>query len=443
MKKHQRRGRSRKKGGAPRLPSAPVTVTVESLGAQGDGLGRAGGQTYYLPLTVPGETVTAKVIAKRGDGWRCQVTHTESPSADRVTPPCPHYGTCGGCTLQHIAEPVYRDWKRNLVITALKRQGLTPEVLPLQSVPPGSRRRATFEALMTANGPIVGFNQRLGKQVIDIDTCPLMVSDLNALLPALKEAIAAFSAPGERGDIAINMSDTGPDITFIWPGGLDRQRLEALSQFADAKDVARVSWRDPKGQEPELVVQRHPAVLSFGKASVELPAAAFLQPSRAGETLLVKAVLAGLEDTPKNIADLYAGCGSFTFPLATTTGGHVTAFEAAEQQVRALETGAGRANLGGRITGIVRDLARQPLTVKEVAQFETVVFDPPRAGAKEQVEKLALSDVPQVIGVSCNPATFARDARILIDGGYQLESVTPVDQFPFTGHMEVVGVFRK
>jgi len=442
VKHNFRRGRPRRKGGKPRLPAEPVKLTVEELGAQGDGLAKKDRQTYYLPMTVPGETVTAKVVAKRGDGWRCEVTHTEAPSPDRVDPPCRYYGTCGGCTLQHVDDKLYRDWKRRLVVTALKRQGLEPDIEPLQSVPLGARRRATFEALMTADGPIVGFNQRLGHHVVDIEACPLMVAGLNALVPALKDAIADFAGPGERGDIAINMSDTGPDITFIWPGGLDRSRLEALSRFADGHDVARVSWRDPNGKDPELVVQRRAAVLSFGAAAVELPAAAFLQPSKAGESLLVKAVLAGIEGSPKNIAELYAGCGSFTFPL-TATGAHITAFEGAEAQVRALETGAGRASLGGRITGIVRDLSRQPLTVKEVSQFDVLVFDPPRAGAKEQVEKLALSDVPQVIGVSCNPATFARDARILTDGGYKLLKVTPVDQFPFTGHMEVVGVFRK
>jgi len=442
VRRDKRRGRSRKKGGTPRLPSEPVTLTVGSLGAQGDGLSKKDGQMYYLPMTVPGEKVTAKVVAKRGDGWRCSVTKIETASDNRVEAPCPYYGTCGGCTLQHIKDTTYNSWKRDLVATALKRQGLSPKIADLQTVSLGSRRRATFEALMTADGAIVGFNQRLGKQVIDIDTCLLMVPGLSALLPALKDAIASFAKPGERGDIAINMSETGPDLTFIWPGGLERKRLEALSDFADSQDIARVSWRDPDDHVPELVVQRRAAVLSFGKAAVELPAAAFLQPSKEGELMLAEAVLAGLDGTPKKIADLYAGCGSFTVPLAET-GAHVTAVEGAALQISALETGAGRADLGGRITGIERDLTRQPLGVKELNKFDVVVFDPPRAGAKEQAENLAKSDVPTIIGVSCNPATFARDARLLVDGGYELQGVTPIDQFPYTGHMEVVGVFKR
>jgi 23S rRNA (uracil1939-C5)-methyltransferase len=415
-------------------------VMIEEIGGRGDGIARLDGRPLYVPFTLPGDRVSVGIEGTRGDGLAGHVLSVLIGGPGRVTAPCPHFGRCGGCALQHLEDGRYADWKSAQVALALARRGLRDVPLqPLIRIPAGTRRRATLVAERAGGAIRLGFHERMSHRVVDATACLILTPGLAALLPPLRRALRALLGERERAQLTLTEADTGIDLLVgtARPPGLAAH--EALAALAESADLARLAWRGPAGP-PEPVALRRPVEMRFGGVAVELPAGAFLQPSAGGEAALVEAVTAALAGC-QSVADLYAGCGTFSFPLAQTARVH--AVEGEGEAIGVLAAAARRAGLDQRVSAEARDLAQDPLTAEELARFDGVVFDPPRAGARSQAERLAASQVGHVVAVSCDPATFARDARILVDGGYRLESVSPVDQFIWSPHLELVAVFRR
>jgi 23S rRNA (uracil1939-C5)-methyltransferase len=434
---------------AARIPaSETIVLTIEAVGGRGDGLARWQGEPVYVPATAPGDRVRVRLEPPRGEGRRGRVLERLATGPETVAPPCQHFGRCGGCTLQHLAEPAYRRWKLDQVRLALSRAGLpAPEPLTLAATPPGGRRRAAFAVTVAGGRVLAGFAERLSHRLVDLETCPVLAPELMALLPVLRRHLPPVL--GERGnlDAVACQLEGGLDLLLVGPPVLTLAAREALAALAEEADLARLSWQPKPGARPEPLAARRPAAIRFGPALVEPPPGTFLQPAREGEAALVQAVLEGVAlaqgGATAPVADLFAGCGTFSFPLAAG-GRPVHAVDGDEAALAALSRAA-RPHLTGtplKLTSQRRDLFTDPLTPAELAGFAAVVLDPPRAGAAAQAAALAASGVPVVVAVSCNPATFARDARTLAAGGYVLERLSVVDQFLWSAHVELVAVFR-
>lgn len=426
----------------------PVAVEIDGLAAKGDGVGTGeDGRRYFVPFTLPGERVSVRPGKAKGDGVAGTSERWLLRASERAEPFCPHFGSCGGCSVQHLPPPDYGAWKRGLVADALARRGLRDvDVAAPLTVPRDARRRATFGFVRTAGGLLCGFQRRESHDIVDIDACPLLVPGLNGLLARLRTFVERELAAVRRGRVALTAAGTpdNPAFDIVIEGEWvpDLAAREAIAGFAEANDIARICWQE-EGLSPEPVVQRREVEATFDGLAVALPPGSFLQPSLEGETQLRRLVTEAAEGAG-HIADLYCGLGTFSLPLARAS--HVDAVDGDAAAVAALSAAAGRHGLGGRLQAEARDLSRQPLLAAEIDRsgVDTVIFDPPRAGAALQAEEIAASaSVARVIGVSCQPATFARDARLIVDGGFALETVTPVDQFPFSHHVELVGTFRR
>lgn len=428
-----------KKPVRPGVPARIIEIEIDTLGARGDGIARLGEDLVFVPFTVPGDKVTARIEGKRGDGLAAQLVDVIEEGPGRAEPPCPLFGRCGGCSVQHLSDDLYDGWKRALVTHALSRAGLgDAPVGPLVRVPPGSRRRAAFAFTRRKGGAILGFNARATHSVIDVERCLMLEAPIEAVLAPLRTLLTETVPGGEDGDVTITLTETGLDVLIEAEARLDLFDRERLGAFAEAHDLARLSWKRP-GQFIEPVARRRAPLVRFGGVAVEPHPGGFLQPTKGGELAIVDAVLAGIGPATQ-VIDLYSGCGSFTFPLATG-GRNVHAVEGEEAPIRALEAAAHAVGLN--TTSEVRDLARRPLMAHEMKKAQAIVFDPPRAGAAAQAEQLAAAGPAIVVAVSCNPATLARDLGILVRGGYRIESITPIDQFPFAAHVEAVAVLKR
>lgn len=399
--------------------SAPLDKVVR-LAARGDGV-TAGGR--FVPGAVPGDLVDA-------DGGIL-------PGPAHVRPPCRHFGQCGGCQLQHADEATLMAFARDRALEPLARVGIVPErVMPVHLSPPSTRRRAAMRATRAGGRVRIGFNAAGQHCIVDIEDCPVLHPELMALIQPLRAVLAPHL--GERSAIAISLArtDNGADLLLH---NLHADRLpviEGLTDFARSSRLARLSVEGPMGVE--TVVSLGDPVVRFGHVPVTLPPAAFLQATADGEAAIVQAVQS-IFGQARRAADLFAGCGTFTFPL--TDGVRVHAVEGSAAALRALELAARRA--GRPVTTEHRDLFRRPLDPGELTGFDAVVIDPPRAGALSQMAALARSTVPVIAAVSCNPATFARDAAELVRGGYRLDRLWPVAQFRWSTHVELVAEFRR
>lgn len=436
-----RRRKKKSVRGRPSPKRPAETVVISRIAQQGDGeAALADGTRVFVPMTLPGDEVHIQPGARRGDGVAATVLEWIQQQP-RNNPICDVFGKCGGCQLQHLPAASYDAWKADAVRTALSRHGLSIDLAPLRKVPFDSRRRATLAFVMTAAGPVLGFNEAYSDRIVGMDGCPLLVPALAVLWGPLKAFCAETLPAPVRADIRMTATETSAvEIVVEADVDLDLLRREAIATFTETHDIARFCWKKP-GEPPEPVVQRRPVALAIGKAKIELPVGGFLQPSTAGESVLQELVMAGV-GTAERIADLYCGVGTFTFVLADA-GKHVFAVDDNAQQIAALDQAAGRAGLGGHVETAVRDLRASPLETKALKSLDAVIFDPPRAGAKAQAETIADSDVSRVVAVSCNPSTMARDLRILVDGGYNVENLTPLDQFPMSYHVETVAVLSR
>jgi 23S rRNA (uracil1939-C5)-methyltransferase len=407
-------------------------LVIDHVGHRGDGVAFADGQNVYVPYTLGGETVeVAPVPGHHPD--RRHLLQVERASPERVTPFCPHFGTCGGCAIQHWETERYRAWKRDIVIETLAQAKLACEVYPLIDAHGLGRRRITLHARMGTHDVLkVGFAAANSHDIIPVDRCPILDPGLSGALDAGWAVAEPLISIGKPLDIQITTTDSGLDIDVRGSGPLPAPMIATLSRIAEQHRLARLT------RHGELVLMRTPPTITIGTAQVTLPPGSFLQATVAGEETLA-ALVAGHCQRAKHIADLFCGVGPFALRLAAKA--RIAAFDNDEGAVTALQKAATSTSGLKPIKAQARDLFRRPLMPQELRDYEAIVFDPPRQGAQAQVLQLAASKIPVVVAVSCNVATFARDARILIDGGYRLEGVTPVDQFRHTPHVELVARF--
>jgi 23S rRNA (uracil1939-C5)-methyltransferase len=397
---------------------------IQKLGQHGDGIAPG---PVYAALTLPGEKVNGTLV-----GQQLTDVRIVTPSSDRVTPPCPHFKSCGGCRVQHASDAFVAEWKVGLVRDALQARGITAEIAGIETSPPRSRRRAGLSARRTKKGALAGFHGRASGTIVEIPDCQLLDPDLMHALP-VAEALARCggSRKGEL-DVLATLSDSGLDIAVSGGKPLDRELETALAQLAEGHDLARLAW------EGEVVAMRRPPFQNFGVARVVPPPGAFLQATHHGEAALRERVLAACAGADR-VVDLFAGSGTFALPLAE--GAEVLAVEGDAAMVAALDRGWRQATGLKKVTAQVRDLFRNPLLPDEFKGVDAAVIDPPRAGAEAQIATLARSGIPVIAHVSCNPATFARDAASLIAAGYVMGPVTVVDQFRWSAHVELVAQF--
>ena len=415
-----------------------VELSIEHLGAAGDGVAQWRGAPVYLPFTVPGDRVRARLGARRGGGSEARTVELVVTGPGRASPPCRHFGRCGGCAFQHLDPELYRAVKLDRLLKALERAGINSGVVaPLRMIPP--LRRRTRLGLARPRDPHkparVGFRERFRHDLVDLRECLVLEAPLFALVGELRRLVPDLLPPGGAAEATLSRTDSGVDLLLEASESPALAALEALARLGSERDLARIVWRSR--EEERLVVERRPVRVLLSGVAVPFPPGAFLQASETAEGILVEEVLAGVG--PRRPAlDLFAGLGTFAFALAG--GGPVHAVEGEERTMAALARAA--ASTHG-VTVERRDLAHDPLPPEALARYAAAVFDPPRAGAARQAAALAASPLDTVVAVSCNPATFARDAKLLAAGGFHLERVVPVDQFVWSPHLELAALFQR
>jgi 23S rRNA (uracil1939-C5)-methyltransferase len=413
---------------------AELTVTIGQLGALGDGVAETATGRLHVPFTAPGDTVR---VAPKGRDAAALIEVLERGS-DRADPPCRHFGSCGGCGLQHLRLEFIAEWKRARVASALSRAGLEDvPVEPAVTIPPGTRRRATLAAMRIGKSVLLGFAERASHRLVDLEECPVLRPELARLIAPIRTRLPELLTAGETADIALTWTEAGADLVLIRKRALTLADRETLAAFAEAADLASISWRAKVTAPAEPVAARRTPQIRVGRALVAFAPGTFLQPSAEGEAALTAFVSQSLAGIGGPIADLFCGLGTFAIPASSI--GPVSAYDADGPAIATLQ----KAAKGLQVAVHRRDLFREPLTVRELESFAAAIIDPPRAGAEAQARMLADSAVPLIAYVSCNPVSFARDAAMLTAGGYRLEAVTPLDQFAWSPHVELTGAFRR
>lgn len=406
-----------------------IEVEIKRVGAQGDGIADTGEGQIFVPFAMPDERVR---IVRIGD--RSRLDAVVRASAERVSPVCQHFGVCGGCAVQHMSSSFYGAWKRNLVASAFHARGIDAEVAPL-FIPQGLRRRAVFTAVRSDAGVKLGFHKEQSHDLIDLAECPVLEPRIVAALPGLRSLLKPLLVRSGEARVTVTMSRAGLDIAI---GGLEKGLTlplrSGLAKAAADLQLARVSI------DGDPMYAALSPFLTFGEIDVPLPPGAFIQAVEGAESEMARIVVDAIGKS-KKVADLFAGVGAFSLPTAARA--KVLSVDSDKAAIAALAEGVRKGSGIKPVATVVRDLFREPLSALELNEHDAVVFDPPRAGAEAQCKMIAKSKVKTVVAVSCNPATLARDARTLIDGGYKLGSVTPIDQFHYTPHVECVTVFRR
>ncbi|PCI34480.1 MAG: RNA methyltransferase [Alphaproteobacteria bacterium] len=413
-----------------------IRVKIDHIGARGDGVADG---PVYVPFSVDGDDLEVKVQGQKG-----RITHIHTPSPDRVAPICKHFGRCGGCSLQHVSKDYYRTWKQEQIRVALSHRGfddvtlLEPEISPV-----GSRRRARLSVMGRAKGiAVTGFAERASHNIIDITECPVLAPEIVAFIGPVRKFLGGQIKLREKMAVQINLAENGLDIILEGAGEPDLNLRMDIAAFAEEQDVARICWQDTKLKNPyhEILSERRKPFVTFDGRQVFLPPGSFLQATLGGEAALTRFMKQAVGDAEK-IVDIFAGCGTFTVALI---GDHaVHAVDGDDDMVAALKTSAHQMGRIRNLTTEARDLFLRPLLPHELKKYDAVIIDPPRAGARGQIEEIAHSDIENVVMISCNPATFARDARTLVDAGFVMGDILPVDQFLYSPHLEVVAGFRR
>ncbi|MBP9046793.1 MAG: class I SAM-dependent RNA methyltransferase [Tabrizicola sp.] len=405
-----------------------MIVTIDRLGHLGHGIAaNPGSGPIYVPGTLPGE-----VVEGTPDGDRLLDPKIITPSVSRVKPPCRHARACGGCQLQHASDAFVAGWKQEVVQNALAGQGLTADFLPLVTSPPNSRRRATLSARRTKSGVLIGFHARASDTIAEIPDCQLLHPGILAAFPGLQALVLAGGSRTMELSLQVTLTRGGPDVVVTGGKPLDAALRMDLARLVETHGFSRLTW------DNETIALRDRPALTMGQASVVPPAGAFLQATAEGEAALLTAVRHAL-GPQKRVVDLFSGVGTFTLPLAEAMEVHAVEGDAA--MTKALDLAARTTPNLHRISTETRDLFRRPLEPDELLTFTGAVIDPPRAGAEAQTATLATSKIPVIAAVSCNPVTFARDARALAAAGYRLDWVQVVDQFRWSTHVELVARF--
>lgn len=406
-------------------------IVIDRLGHLGDGIADTDNGPVYVRYTLPGETVSAGAWPGHPD--RRHLLEVIAASPERIAPICPHFAVCGGCAMQHWATDNYRAWKRELVVAAFAQAGIEAEVGALVDAHGAGRRRATFHARASGHDVLsVGFAAAAAHHIVPIDRCPILSPALAGALPAAWAIAQALSPLKKPLDIQVTATDSGLDIDVRGSGPVPTRLAGTLSQLAEQHRLARIT------RHGEFVTQRAAPTVRMGRATVELPPGAFLQATAEGEAALAHEVIGHLAGV-KTAVDLFCGVGPFALRMAEFA--RVSAADSDEPAITALIKASGASGLKP-VSAKRRDLFRQPFAAQELAA-DAIVFDPPRHGAEAQAREIAKSKARIVVAVSCNPTTLARDSRILIDGGYKLRTITPFDQFRYSGHVEVVAKFTR
>jgi 23S rRNA (uracil1939-C5)-methyltransferase len=409
-------------------------LTISGLGHRGDGVAETPTGPVFVSYTLPGEVVTVEAIPGHPD--RRHLVHVDRPSHERATPICKHFGICGGCALQHWSLAEYHQWKHGLVVEALGHAGLiAPVDETIVDAHGEGRRRATLHARRGARDILeVGFTAPRAHHIVAIDACPILAPGLDGAVTTAW-AIAEILKPARKPlDIQVTATNSGMDVDVRGSGPLNAASTTALAKLVETHKLTRLT------RHGELVAQRAQPLLTVGRAQVPLPPGSFLQATALGEETLSKLVGEHVGKA-KRVADLFAGVGTFALRLAEKA--RVTASDSEAGAMKSLERAAQTTSGLKPIEAVTRDLFRRPYVAQELKGFDAVVFDPPRQGAEAQARELAKSTIKTIVGVSCDVTTFARDAKILVDGGYKLTRVTAVDQFRWSHHVEVVGKFEK
>lgn len=409
--------RSGRAAARPAAQTGEAVVTITAMGHRGEGVAEFEDTRLFVPYTLPGERVRIARTSNRG-----RPLAILDPSPDRIEPVCPHFGACGGCQLQHWQREEYRAFKQGLVAEALAQKGLTPKIAPLAMAHGEGRRRASLHA--TEKG--AGYTQLRGHDIVALDRCPILVPAL-ADAPAISTAIARALGPC---DVALTATDTGLDVAIRGK----KLRAADLAPLARTHDLARIAVNG------EVRVQRRPVRQTVGPAIVDLPSGGFLQATDAAETQLAERALSALGPA-KRVADLFSGVGPFALRIARAA--KIYAVDSDRAAIAALDAALQATPGLKRLGTATRDLFHDPLVPAELDRFDALVFDPPRAGAEAQARELARSRLKTIVAVACDPQSFARDAAILVAGGYTLEWVAPLDQFLYSAHVELVARFRR
>lgn len=414
-------------------------VTIERLGAAGDGIAETAQGRLYVPLTLPGERWRVRPSRKLAEGWQAEPVRLLEP-AHRAVPPCPHFGRCGGCRLQHLPRALYAEHKGRRIVTALRRRGLPTDVVEALIVtPPETRRRLRLGIARAGQRLVLGFRARASNRIEPVTVCPIARPELAAVIPRLALLLAPVLSSPVPAELSLTWTDAGLDLLVHADRPPVLSEREGMAAVAAELDLARVSWTGVDTRPEPLAVLR-PVTVTLGTARVPLPPGAFLQAADFGERALQAAVHDWAGPGGKAL-DLFAGLGTLTFALAEA-GWDIDAIEGETGLVAALRQGAA-ALRHGHIRATQRDLARRPLTAVELKPYDLVVLDPPRVGAAEQARELARSSVARVIYASCHPESFARDARLLTDGGYALTRLRPIDQFLYAAEVELIALFAR
>lgn len=428
--------------------SYPLHIT--QLGRQGDGMGDKDGTPVYVPLTCPGDQVRIHETKRSKDGIRAEMVALLEPSPLRQTPPCRHFGTCGGCSLQHLNHETYQQFKQHALDDFVAGIGLDTQLIaPMVTVTEKSRRRASFAVQLEKGTVKLGFLAPQSHQLVDIQECPISDDALLAILPSFKACLGQLKKPGQVQSIHLTALTHGLDATLQLSATPHASDREMFTQWAKESAVIRLNLHiKPQQKGPQRSTETQQclydtgnATIRFADVEVALPASAFLQATEEGERAITACVTKHLRGCQK-VADIYSGCGTYSFPLLKQAA-HVSAYEGAAEMCAAANNAASAHGLSDRLTTSVRDLYKRPLAARELNHFDGLVINPPRNGALPQVKEIAKSTVPKLVMVSCSASTFKRDARVLINAGYQLSYALPIDQFYWSPHLELVAVFER
>lgn len=411
-------------------------VKINHIGAGGDGVADG---PIYVPFSVDGDDLEIKLQGKQG-----RIKHIHKASPERIAPICRHFGRCGGCSLQHVSQDYYMRWKQEQIRTALSHRGFEDIIiLPLEMSSAGSRRRTRLAAIgRDKDAAVIGFAERASHNVIDITECPVLAPEIMNFVDPLRKFLSSQLKKRQKMNIQINLAENGLDIILEGTGEPDLDLRMDIAAFAEAQDIARICWQDMKQKKPfyEILCERRKPCVTFAGRQVFLPPGSFLQATKEGEAALIRHMKRALTGADK-IIDIFAGCGTFTVALI---GDHaVHAVEGKEDMVAALKNSSHQMGKIRALTTEVRDLFLRPLLPHELNRYDAVIIDPPRAGARDQMQEISNSDIKNLVMISCNPATFARDARTLVDAGFVMGDILPVDQFLYSSHLEIVAGFKR
>ncbi|MBX7146864.1 MAG: methyltransferase [Alphaproteobacteria bacterium] len=415
-------------------------LVISDLGVKGDGISHWREQTVFLPYTLPGEIVEASLIDQEKGQFRGYDININKISTERIRPVCQHFMECGGCTAQHMHQNLYQQWKMNTLKSILDKYSFKTNILPLSRVPQKQRRRAQLKIFKNNTETKLGFHDLASHKLTDLQACFVLHPNITDLFEPLRTLIKHIPQSNFKARIDCTVTDTGLDLFIETHIPLDLSSRSLLMDFALAHNIIRLCYGASK-KIFDLIIQTQKPEIIFDPIHIPFMPNIFLQPTKFGEKKIIEIIFNGIGKS-KKILDLFAGCGPFSFALSNKKL-TVHAYEGEKNSVEAALHAIKHYNLQNKLSFRQRDLFLEPLTGNELKEFDCAIFNPPRAGALKQAITLAKSNIPLIIGVSCNPATFVRDAEILREGGYILQEIHPIDQFLWSHHLELVAIFSK